>query len=76
MKIPKLDYWSMKLSDYNLTFVCIEGTDNILVYAISSLKTLDIYMEPLENPKIAAFNNTEECMHCRNGCKQNTNLKY
>ena len=29
MKIRKLDFWSM---EYNLTFVHIKGTDNILRY--------------------------------------------
>ena len=62
MKIPMLDHWSMKLSDYNLTFVHMKGTDNILADAISRLKMLDIYMEPLENPNIAALNNTEKCI--------------
>ena len=50
----------MKLSDYNLTFIHIKGTDNISSNAISRLRTLDIYMEPIENPKTAALNNTEE----------------
>ena len=53
IKIPKLEY--------NLTFVQ-KGTDNILVDAISRLKTLEIYTEPLDNPGIAAPNTTEECI--------------
>ena len=52
----------MELYDYNLTFVCIKGTDNILADAISRLKTLDINMELLENHKTAALNNAEECI--------------
>ena len=62
MKIPQLDPWSIKLSDYNLTFVHIKGTDNILADAISRLKILEIDTEPLNNPKTAALNNTEECI--------------
>ena len=42
----------MELSDHNLTFVYIKGTDNILVDAISRLKMLEIYTEPLENAKM------------------------
>ena len=60
MKIPKLDHWLVELTDYDLTFVYIRGTGNIL--ADTRLKTLDIYIEPLENPKTAASNNTEECI--------------
>ena len=62
MKILKLDYWSLELSDYNLTFVHIKGTDNILVDAIFRVKTLNICLEPLENQKKTALYNTEECI--------------
>ena len=62
IKIPKLDHWSMKFSDYNQTFIHIKGTDNIQMDTISRLKTLEIYTHPLENPKTAALNNTEECI--------------
>ena len=60
MKILKLDHWSVELSDYNLTSVPIRGTDGILADAIYRLKMQELYMEPLENPKTAALNNTEE----------------
>ena len=60
MKIPKPNQGQWNYQDYNLTFVHIKGTDNILVDAISRLKTRDIYMKPPENPKTAAPNNTEE----------------
>ena len=61
MKILKLNHCSMELSDYNLTFVHIKGTHNILANVISRLRTLDTYREPTENPKTAALNNTKEC---------------
>ena len=48
----------MELPDYNLTFVYIKGSNNILADAISRLKTLDIYRGPLENPK------TSDTMNC------------
>ena len=41
----------MELSDYNLIFIHIKGGNNILADAISRLKTLDIYMIPLDYPK-------------------------
>ena len=52
----------MELSDYNLTFAHIKGSNNILGDAISKVKTLDIYRDPLENPKLAATRDTEECI--------------
>ena len=52
----------MELSDYNLTSVYIQGTNNILACAISKLKTLEIYTDLLENPKTAAISNTEICI--------------
>ena len=60
MKIPKLNHWSMELSHYNLTFVHIKVSNNSLADAISKLKTLHIYWDPLENPKTTAINDTEE----------------
>ena len=63
MKISKLDHWSMESLDYNLTFVHIKGTDNILVDAIHKLKILEIYTEPpLDNPKTSALSHAEECI--------------
>ena len=62
MKIPKLNHWSLELSDYNLTFVHIKGNDNILVDAISRLKVLEKYMELIENLRTDAPNSTEECI--------------
>ena len=41
----------MELTDYNITFIHIKGKINALADAISKLKTLNIYKEPLENPK-------------------------
>ena len=41
----------MELSDYNLKFIHIKGINIILADTISRLKLLDIYREPLENPK-------------------------
>ena len=57
MKIHKLEHWSIELSDYNLTFFYIKGTDDILADTISRLKMPKMYME---NPKTATLNNTEE----------------
>ena len=51
MKIPKLNHWSMELSDYNLMFIHIKGRNNILAGEISRLKTLYIYKNSLEHPK-------------------------
>ena len=41
----------MELSDYNLTFIHIKGSNNILADAVSRLKILDIYKELLDHPK-------------------------
>ena len=51
MKIPKLDQWGMELADYNVTFVHIKGSNNILADAISRLKTLDICRDLIEDQK-------------------------
>ena len=62
MKIPKVNHWSLELSDYNITFVHIKESNNIQADAVSRLKTLDIYRVPLGNPKTTAINDTEECI--------------
>ena len=49
----------MELADYNITFVHIKGKNNVLAHTISRLKTLSIYKEPLENPKIQLVSNTQ-----------------
>ena len=51
MAIPKLNHWSMELSDYSLMLVYIKGSNIILGDAISRLKRLGIYKEPLDKPK-------------------------
>ena len=51
LKIPNCNRWSMELADYNTLFVHIKGKNNVLVDAVSRLKTLIIYKEPLGNPK-------------------------
>ena len=48
----------MELTNYNIKFVHIKGKNNVLADAISRLKTLNIYKEPLENPKTPVFSNT------------------
>ena len=58
IKIPKLNRLSMELADYNNMFVHITGKNNTLTDAISKLKILNIYEEPLENPKASVVNNT------------------
>ena len=49
----------MELADYNITFADIKGKDNALADAISRVKTLDIYKEPLGNPKTPAASNKQ-----------------
>ena len=49
--MPKLNGWSMGLADYNVTFVHIKGKESVFADAISRLKTLNIYKEPLNDPK-------------------------
>ena len=41
-------------------FINIKSKNNILANAISRLKTLNIYKEPLDNPKAQVVNNTQE----------------
>ena len=47
----------MESSYYNLMSVHIKGSNNILADAIPRLKTLDIYRDPLENPKTSNTTN-------------------
>ena len=61
MKIPKLNHWSIEISDYNITFVHTKGTNNINADAVYRLNTRYI-QRPLGNPKTVAINNTEECI--------------
>ena len=41
----------MELADYNMTFIHIKGSNKIIADAISRLKMLDIYKDPVEDPK-------------------------
>ena len=50
----------MELADCNIMFVYIKGKKSVLVDVISRLKTLNIYKEPLENPKTQVLRNTQE----------------
>ena len=50
----------MELSNYNIKFVHIKVEHNILADAISGLQMLNIYKEPLENPKVQVVNNTQQ----------------
>ena len=59
----------MELADYNITFVYIKGKDNVLADAISHIKMLNIYKEPVENPKIPAVSNMQE--HVMEVCATN-----
>ena len=52
MKIPKLNCGSMEFIDYHLTVIHIKDSNNILADAISRLKTLGIYRDLLDYPKI------------------------
>ena len=38
MTVPKLNQWAMELKDYNITFVPINSSSNILANTISRLK--------------------------------------
>ena len=49
----------MELTDYNIMFVHIKGKNNVLADAFSRLKTLNIYQEPLENPKRPVVSNMQ-----------------
>ena len=60
IKIPEINGWSLESADYNIMFVYIKGKNDVLLDAISRLKTLNIYKEPLENPKTSAFSTVEE----------------
>ena len=50
----------MELAEYNITFIYIKGKNNVLVDAISRLKILNIYKEPMENPKTQAVSSMQE----------------
>ena len=50
----------MELADYNIMFVHIKGMHNVLADAISRLKKLHIYKEPLKNPKAQSVHNTQQ----------------
>ena len=49
----------MELAEYNITFVHIKGKNNVLADNISRL---NIYKEPLENPKTQVVNNTQKTL--------------
>ena len=63
-----LNHWSMELSDNTLILAQFKDSSNILADAISRLNTLDVYRDPLENPK------TSDTM--MGGHNQNTNPTY
>ena len=50
----------MELADYNITFLYIKSKNNFLADAISKLKMVNIYEEPLENPKAQVVINAQE----------------
>ena len=50
----------MELTDHNIKFMHIKGKHNISADAISRLKTLNIYKELMENPKVQVINNTQQ----------------
>ena len=59
----------MELADYNIICMHINDKNNVLADVISRLKTLNIYKEPLEDPKTPVFSNMEGCVteihvHC------------
>ena len=50
----------MELADYNIKVAHIKSKHNILALAISRLKMLNKYKEPLENQNIQVVNNTQQ----------------
>ena len=48
----------MELAYYNIMFIHIKGINNVLADTVSRLRKLNIYKEPLENPKAQVVNNT------------------
>ena len=60
IKIPKLKRWSMELADYTITFIHIKGKCNILSDTISRLKLLNIFKEPLKNPKVQVVKDMQQ----------------
>ena len=50
----------MDLADYNITFIHIKGSNNILACPISRLKMLDIYKHPTEDPKKLQVNDIQQ----------------
>ena len=58
-KIPKINRWSLGLTDYSITFIYIKGKHNILADAISRLKILNIYKELLGYLQVQVVNNTQ-----------------
>ena len=60
IKIPKLNRWSKELADYNIKYIHIKGKHNILAYAISRLKMVNIYIEWFQNPKVKVVNNMQQ----------------
>ena len=59
-KIPKLDQWTMELANCNITFAHIKSSNNILADAISRLKMLDVYKDPIEDPKMLKVRDIEQ----------------
>ena len=63
MKMLKLDQWAIELPDYNITFVHIKGSSNILADVISRLTNLDTYKVPTKDPqrlKVSAIQHITE----------------
>ena len=79
MKIPRLDQWAMELEDYNISFVHIKGSNNILADAISRLKMLAIYRDPIEDQIMLKASNSQHCITEVNTNKPhilNSNVPY
>ena len=75
MKIPKPDCQAMELVDYNIALIQIKGSNNILADAISRLKTLEIYSDLIDNPKmLKAIDLQQDITEVKH--KQNAHLKY
>ena len=50
----------MELAHYDIKFMHMKGKYNILADTILSLKILNIYKEPLQNPKVHIVNNMQQ----------------
>ena len=46
MNSKTMDRWALKIQQYNIKFQYVAGKDNVVPYAISHLKTANLYKKP------------------------------